>query len=442
MTEESKKTVFEYRNVEDLIPYARNARTHSPEQVQKLAGSLKEFGFLNPIVISEDGGILAGHGRVMAAQKLGIKQVPCVVESHLTEAQKRAYILADNRLALDAGWDEEMLKIELSELQDMDFDMGVMGFSDEELKEFIDKDFFEENGPRESHGNGNEQLEEIEADREKEPVTQPGDVWILGDHRLICGDSTRADIVEKVMNGAKPHLMVTDPPYGTHYDPADPNSARGRIGAFSAQRAGKVYNDDRADWSEAYSLFEGDVAYVWHAHNNCDVVMTNLKDCGFNIVQMLVWNKSQFAFGRSDYHWKHEVCAYVARGNHHWNGDRTQSTVWDIPVIRILEKEEGSWGHGTQKPLACMRIPIENNSKEGDYVYDPFCGSGTTIIACEQTGRKGIGVELDQHYCDAIVRRWEAVSGKKAVLEGDGALFDDLYYEDASVDQVIDDEEE
>lgn len=437
---EEKRPRFEYRDVDELIPYARNARTHSPEQIQKLCGSLKEFGFLSPIVISEDGGILAGHGRVLASQKLGIKQVPCVVESHLTEAQKRAYILADNRLALDAGWDEEMLKIELNELNDLDFDMSLMGFSDEELKEFIDEDFLSEtNGPRESHGNGNEELE-AEVKNEREPVTQPGDVWILGEHRLICGDSTRADIVEKVLNGNKPHLMVTDPPYGTHYDPADPNSARGRIGAFSAQRAGRVYNDDRADWSEAYSLFPGEVAYVWHAHNNCDVVMTNLKDCGFNIVQMLVWNKSQFAFGRSDYHWKHEVCAYVAKGNHHWNGDRTQSTVWDIPVIRILEKEEGSWGHGTQKPIACMRIPIENNSKEGEWVYDPFCGSGTTIIACEQTGRRCIGIELDQHYCDAIVRRWETVSGKKAVLEGDGALFDDLYYGDDNA--MIGDEDE
>lgn len=211
----SKETTFELRDVDDLIPYARNARTHSPEQVQKLAGSIKEFGFLNPVVISDDGGILAGHGRVLAAQKLGIKQVPCVVESHLTDVQKKAYILADNRLALDAGWDEEMLGVELKELKvDYNFDMDLLGFSDDELKQFgIDEPI------EDSFEHTKEPDDEVEVDEDVEPVTKLGDVWILGEHRLICGDSRDVDVVEKVMAGNKPNLMITDPPYGVKYAP-------------------------------------------------------------------------------------------------------------------------------------------------------------------------------------------------------------------------------
>lgn len=413
-----KSTAFEYRNVNDLIPYARNARTHSPEQVQKLAGSIKEFGFINPIIISEDGGVLAGHGRILAAQKLGLKQVPCVVESHLTEAQRRAYILADNRLALDAGWDEEMLKIELNELQGMDFDLDLIGFNDEELKQFME-DF-----PVNDLGDDGSGDEEVDVDENEEAVTQPGDVWLMGDHRLICGDCTSADVVSKLFGEDKPVLMVTDPPYGVNYDPTT------QLRTHSEGREGKVYNDDRADWYEAYALFPGNVAYIWHASSHSDTVMTDIKKCGFSISSMIIWNKSQFAMGLADYHWKHEPCVYATKGNHNWKGGRSQCTVWDIPTIRVLKGEEGEWGHGTQKPIECMKRPIENNSDIGDYVYDPFLGSGTTIIAAEKSKRKCLGCEISPNYCDAIVRRWESVTGGRAILQGDGAYFDDLANDD------------
>lgn len=415
----SKQTVFELRNTDDLIPYARNARTHSSEQIQKLMGSIKEFGFLNPVVISEDGGILAGHGRVMAAQKLGIKQVPCVVESHLTEAQKKAYILADNRLALDAGWDEEMLSVELKSLQDeYDFDLDLLGFSDEELKKFdIELSDLSESG---SSGNSESDPDNEVVVDEAEPVTKEDDIWILGDHRLICGDSTNPDVVKSVMNGEKPNLMVTDPPYGVNLKPIGQKrkAVKGRIGL--------VTNDDNDSWYESYQLFQGNIAYVWHANTHQPVIMEDLKKCNFEITSVIIWNKNLHSIGFSDYQWKHEACIYATRGNHNWKGGRNQFTVWDIPNIICLTKDEGEWGHSTQKPIECMKRPIENNTDPGEWVYDPFCGSGTTIIAAEMTGRKCCACEIAPKYCDAICRRFESVTGKKAIRESDGVTFDEL----------------
>lgn len=413
---------YEMRSVDDLIPYARNARTHSPEQIQKLASSIKEFGFINPVIISEDGGVLAGHGRILAAKKLGITEVPCVIESHLTEAQKRAYILADNRLALDAGWDEEMLKIELSELKELNFNMDIMGFDAEELKHFMDSDFGDM-GSGNSDDGGEEK--EIEVDEEVESIVQPGDLWLLGEHRLICGDSTKQDVVKRLFKEDRPNLMVTDPPYGVNYDPKVTRPTH-----HSKELSGKVYNDDRCGWKESYELFPGNIAYVWHAPTNSDTVMQDIKACGYTINSVIVWNKQQMIVGWSDYHWKHEACIYATRGNHNWQGSKNETTVWDIETMLHLKKEEGAWGHGTQKPIECMRRPIENNSEAGEWVYDPFCGSGTTFIACERTKRKCLGIELSPHYCDAIIRRWESETGKQAVLDGDGALFDELASED------------
>jgi len=408
---ENKQTKFETRNVNDLIPYARNARTHSDEQVQKIASSIKEFGFMNPIIISEDGGVLAGHGRILAAHKLGLTTVPCVVESHLTEAQKKAYILADNRLALDAGWDAEMLKIELSELRDLDFDLDLIGFTQDEISGFIDYDSTDLT----------EEKEEVEVDvsDEEEAICQPGDIWILGDHRLVCGDSTDANAISRLLGDRHPNLMVTDPPYGVNYDPSK------LLRTHSSGKSGAVNNDDIASWKGAYSLFEGNIAYIWHASLNSDVVIQDIKDCGFKLNSVIIWNKNQFSMGLSDYHWKHEPCLYATKGNHNWKGGRNQCSVWDIPTIRVL-KEEGEWGHGTQKPIECMRRPIENNSDVGDYVYDPFLGSGTTIIAAERSKRKCLGCEIDPHYCDAIIRRWEEETGRDAILESDGATFKSL----------------
>lgn len=412
----TRETTFELRNVDDLIPYARNARTHSPEQIQKLAGSIKEFGFINPIIISQDGGVLAGHGRIMAAQKLGIKQVPCVIESHLTDAQRRAYILADNRLALDAGWDEEMLKIELAELKEMDFDLDFTGFSDDELKAFLDDEIVDTTGSE-----NDEESEPEEVNEEKESITQLGDIWLLGDHRLICGDSTDGNVVAKLFGEDNPNLMVTDPPYGVKYDPT-------LAGGFAKDRAGTVLNDDRASWEDTYKHFKGDVAYVWHSNIHSHTVFGDLIKCGFKITSMIIWNKPQFVIGYSDYKWKHEPCVYATRGNHNWQGEFNECTVWDIQLVRY--SGEGAWGHSTQKPIECMLRPIKNNSTPGEYVYDPFLGSGTTIIAAERSGRKCLGCELSPHYCDAIVRRWQNETGRKAVLKETGAFFDDLVGDD------------
>lgn len=417
-----KKLEYEMRKVDDLIPYARNARTHSKDQINQIAGSIKEFGFISPVIIDNKGGVIAGHGRLMAAQKLGLKEVPCVIESHLTENQKRAYILADNRLALNAGWDREMMNIELSELKADDFDLEMLGFSENEVNYFL-TDLSEFMSSKDVKDAEEEEESEIDVVTEGATVTKPGDVWILGAHRLICGDSTDADTVKKLMGDRRPNFMVTDPPYGVKYDPEKGSSL---IREHSEGRAGKVLNDDRADWTEAYALFPGNIAYVWHGNLATDLVLKNLKDCGFTLNQMIIWNKSHFAIGLSDYNWKHEPCIYATKGPHNWQGGRNQSTVWDIPIIRSLEKSEGCWGHGTQKPIECMKRPIENNTTEGEYVYDPFCGSGTTIIAAERSMRKALGIELSPHYCDAIVRRWESETRRKAILEETGERFDDL----------------
>lgn len=406
---------YEMRNIDELIPYARNARTHSPEQVTKLASSIKEFGFINPVIISDDGGVLAGHGRILAAKKLGIEKVPCVIESHLTEAQKRAYILADNRLALDAGWDEEMLKIELEELKDLNFDMDLIGFTQDELNQFMSINDDLSLGGDEQDGD-----KEVEVNEEEEPTVQPGDLWLLGEHRLICGDSTDQDTVKKLFGDDRPNLMVTDPPYGVNLKPI------GQKRKASKGRIGLVLNDDKDSWYESYSLFPGNIAYVWHANTHQPVIMEDLKKCGFDITSVIIWNKNLHSIGFSDYQWKHEACIYATRGNHNWKGGRNQFTVWDIPNIICLTKEEGEWGHSTQKPIECMKRPIVNNTDEGEFVYDPFSGSGTTFIAAERTNRKCLGVELNPVYCDAIIRRWQQETGKKAILSGDGVSFDDL----------------
>lgn len=399
------QTQFVMRTTDSLIPYARNARTHSPDQIAKLAGSIKEFGFLSPVVISADGGILAGHGRVMAAQKLGLAEIPCIMENHLTETQRRAFILADNRLALDAGWDNDMLALELKDLADLNFDLNMLGFTEDEISALQNlgddlPDIPTDDAP-------------VAVEETTNPVTQPGDVWLLGDHRLICGDSTDAETIKRLFGDDKPNLMVTDPPYGINYEPSE-----------TGGRTGKVLNDDRADWREAYALFPGNVAYVWHAALYSDVVYDGLRSCGFTLNSLIVWNKSQFVLGRGDYHWKHEPCVYATRGKHNWQGVRTQTTVWDIP--NILHLDEGEWGHGTQKPIECMKRPMENNSEPGEYVYDPFSGSGTSFIAAERTKRKCLGCELSPIYCDTIVRRWQMETGRQATRQSDGALFDDL----------------
>lgn len=394
---------IEHLPVEGLIPYARNARTHSPEQVAQIAASMREFGFTNPVLIDADGGLIAGHGRVMAARQLGLGSVPCIRLGHLSDAQKRAYVIADNKLALNAGWDESMLALELKDLQAMDYDLALTGFDLGEIDELL--------AGLEATPEGATDADAV-PEVKSEAVTRLGDVWLLGRHRLMCGDSTSASNVETLLGVGMPHLMVTDPPYGVEYDPTRASD--------NPLKAGNVLNDDRADWRDAWALFPGDVAYVWHASMFTHVVLESLEACGFEHRAMIVWGKDRFRLGRGNYHWQHEPAWYVVKkgATGHWAGDRKQATLWSIPA-----REDSGHGHGTQKPVECMRRPIENNSKPGDAVYEPFSGSGTTIIAAEQTGRRCYAMELSPQYVDVAVRRWQQFTGKQAFHAETGAPF-------------------
>jgi DNA modification methylase len=423
----SKEVCFEMRNVDDLIPYARNARTHSSEQVARIAGSIKEFGFMNPVIISQDGGILAGHGRVLAAKKLNLEKVPCVVETHLTEAQRRAYILADNKLALDAGWDNDMLRVELQELKDLDFDLGLTGFDDLEIT-----NIFGESSESESKERAPLPTSNPEGFDKFERVIRKGEVWHLGDHRLICGSCEDEETVNRLLEEGKPNLMVTDPPYGVkllHNDKSWEKLRQTGGHAYAGlSRQGQVLNDDRDDWETAYRLFPGNVAYIWHPHLREMQFVKDIQACGFKILSLIIWNKGHFALSRGNYHWKHEACIYAVREGEktNWQGARDQCTVWDIKNINNLQ--EGAWGHGSQKPIECMLRPMLNNSAEGDWVYDPFLGSGTTIIAGETCGRRVMGCELSEKYADTIIRRFEMVTGTRCV-RSDGVLYSDLVRE-------------
>ena len=400
----------ERRKVSDLTPYARNSRTHSDEQVAQIAASIKEWGSTVPVLIEPDGGIIAGHGRVMAAQRLGITEVPCMIADGWSEGRKRAYIIADNKLALNAGWDDEMLRVEFAELSDLGFDLSLTGFGEMELGALL--------------ADKTEGLTDPDAvpDAPETPVTVEGDVWLLGRHRIICGSSTEAGTVEKVLNGVEPHLMVTDPPYGVEYDASWRDDRAGKTGQTGTAK-GKVLNDDQADWREAWALFPGDVAYVWHAGLRAREVVDSLEACQFKMRAQIIWAKSQLAMSRGHYHFQHEPCWYAVRngGTGHWNGDRKQTTLWQIP-----KPAKSETGHSTQKPVECMKRPIENNSSPGQAVYEPFSGSGTTIIAAEMTGRHCYAIELNPAYVDVAVKRWQDFTGQAATLEGDGRTFDEV----------------
>ena len=395
---------IEHRPVGDLIPYARNARTHSEAQVALIAGSIREFGFTNPVLVDGGNGIIAGHGRLMAAQKLGLVTVPVIELAHLSEAQKRAYILADNRLAEQAGWDSDLLALELGDLRDLGVDVMELGFEAGEIDALFRA---AEADPR----------EEVVPEVPDVPVSRPGDLWLLGPHRLLCGDATDAGAVERLLGGVVPHLMITDPPYGVDYDPAWRNAA----GLSETRRTGKVLNDHRADWREAWAHFPGDVAYVWHGALHATTVAESLVATGFAIRSQIIWAKERLVLSRGDYHWQHEPCWYAVRtkAKGHWSGDRKQTTLWQIPS----RDQDAATIHGTQKPVECMRRPILNNSSPGQAVYEPFSGSGTSIIAAETTGRCCHAVELDPAYVDVAVLRWQAFTGEAAVLEGTGEAF-------------------
>jgi DNA modification methylase len=398
---------LDYRPVAELIPYARNARTHSEAQVALIAGSMREYGFTNPVLVDGENGIIAGHGRVLAARKLGLASVPVIELAHLSEAQKRAYVLADNRLAEAAGWDRELLALEAADLSDMGVDLASLGFEAAEIDALLNAGAAD---PR----------EEATPEPPVVPVSQPGDLWFLGRHRLLCGSATDPADVARLLGGVRPHLLATDPPYGVSYDPAWRNQA----GASATKRTGKVTNDDRADWREAWALFPGEVAYVWHGALHATTVAESLVACGFAIRSQIIWAKERLVLSRGDYHWQHEPCWYAVRekGKGHWTGDRKQTTLWQIPN----RDQDASTVHGTQKPVEAMRRPMLNNSAPGQPVYEPFSGSGTSIIAAETCGRSSLSMELDARYVDVAVTRWQDFTGEAAILESDGRSFSEI----------------
>jgi DNA modification methylase len=395
-----------------LLPYAANARTHPDEQVAQIAGSIAEFGFNVPCLVDERGVLVAGHGRLLAAQRLGLSQVPVIRLDHLTDAQARAYRIADNQIALNSGWDDALLSAEVARLKEDGVDLELLGFPEDELDRLL--------AGLDGEKGGNED-EDVVPEPPETPISRPGDLWILGRHRLLCGDATRASDVARLLGDVRPHLMVTDPPYGVDYDP----SWRNEAGVSATTRTGRVSNDDRADWREAWALFPGDVAYVWHAGVHARTVAESLDASGFPIRSQIIWSKSRFVLGRGDYHWQHEPCFYAVRkgATGHWQGARDQSTVW---MIGGGGDEDAATVHGTQKPVECMRRPMVNNSKRGDAVYEPFAGSGTTLIAAESIERRCFAMEIDPRYCDVIIERWQSFTGSKAQLETDGRSFEDV----------------
>ena len=395
-----------------LKPRNTNPRTHSDAQITKIAASIREFGFTNPILIDASQGIIAGHGRLLAAKQLGMQSVPTITLDHLTDAQQRALVIADNQLALAAGWDADLLRAELEALAGMDFDLGLLGFGDDELAAWLA-----------APAAGLTDPDDVPP-APAEPVTQPGDVWLMGRHRLLCGDATSADDVATVLGSVKPHLMVTDPPYGVSYDADWRNDAlqagRSARGAPGGRAIGKVENDTRADWREAWALFPGEVAYVWHGALHITTVVDSLRASGFEPRSLIIWAKQQFVISRGHYHNQHEPCWYAVRDGKtaHWSGDRKQTTLWQID-----KPHKSETGHSTQKPVECMRRPIENNSSPGQAVYEPFSGSGTTIIAAEMTGRICHAIEIAPAYVDVAVLRWQNFAGQVATLERTGEPF-------------------
>lgn len=393
-------------------PYDRNARIHDPDQIERLATSLLELGWGSPIQVrGESEVIIAGHARAAAARLLierghaKFNTVPVVVHWGLSDLQFSALAIADNRIAELASWDNELLELDLRELRDADFDITLSGFSLDELSLQFDFGTEGETDP--------DELPTLSSST----VTTRGDIWLMGNHSLMCGDSTSSDDVSQLLDGRVPTIMITDPPYGVAYSPewradAGINGNDGKLGS--------VLNDTRADWREAWALFPGHVAYVWHAGKFASTVQASLEANDFEIRSQIIWSKERFALSRGDYHWQHEPCWYAVRRGRPsgWLGSRKESTVWEIKA-----RESSGLGHGTQKPVECMKRPIENSTILSAMIYDPFVGSGTTIIAAEMTGRWCLAMELSPEYVDIAVRRWQAFTGRQATLAS-GETFD------------------
>ena len=398
-------TEMQLVSIDKLIPYINNARTHSPEQIKKLRASLREFGFINPVIIDKDFNVIAGHGRLLAAKEEGIKEVPCVFVDYLTEAQKKAYIIADNRMAMDAGWDEELLRVEIEALQAEAFDLSLTGFDDTEIADLFGDD-----------SDVQEDDFDVDEELEKPTFSKAGDVWTLGRHRLVCGDSTKEETFATLMQGRKANLVVTDPPYNVNYEGT----------------AGKIKNDNMAGEKfyqflyDAFSNIEKVMAddasiYVFHADTEGLNFRKAFSDAGFYLSGCCIWKKPSLVLGRSPYQWQHEPCLFgwKKNGKHQWYSDRKQTTIWEF------EKTKKNTDHPTMKPIPLLAYPIQNSSMSNTLVLDPFGGSGSTLIACEQTDRSCATIELDEKYCDVIVKRYieQVGSADKVSVERDGKTY-------------------
>ena len=372
--------------IDKLVPYVNNARTHSPEQIQKLRSSLREFGFINPVIIDRDYGVIVGHGRILAAKEEHISEVPCVFADHLTEAQKKAYIIADNRMAMDAGWDEELLRVEIEALQGMDFDPLLTGFDEKELSKLFDdgKDVTDDGF-------------DLAVALEKASFVERGDVWTVGRHRLVCGDATNADDVALLMNGKRANLLLTDPPYGVSFKSAD-----GLTIQNDSLKNEEFYTFLLSAFKNAADHMEkGGAAYVFHADTEGLNFRKAFIDAGFHLAGCCIWVKDSLVLGRSDYQWQHEPVLYgfLQNGKHAWYSDRKQTTVWQFA------KPKRNENHPTSKPLDLLGYPIGNSTQENAVVLDPFGGSGSTMMACQQTNRVCCMMELDEKYASVILRR-------------------------------------
>ncbi len=413
--------------IDKPIPYARNSRKIPQRAIDKVAASIKEFGFRVPIVVDKEGVIICGHTRLLASKKLGLAEVPVHIAENLSAAQVKAYRLMDNRSHEEASWDFDLLGPELAELKGLDFDLDLTGFNSGEYEKFLidPNDDDRANSVPELHAH---------------PVSTAGDVWLCGKHRVLCGDSTSVESVRALLGERKPQLMVTDPPYGIELD----SEWRDRAGLNGCGPAESSYmkhrteghtntsisSDTRADWSQAFELVPSlQMAYVWHASIYTREVLEGLLRIGFLYPQQIIWNKGRVVLTRTHYWYQHEPCWYVRKKNAPWFGKAGEnSTIWDSASPKFIMGGSGEekFDHPTQKPVDLMRRPILNHTKRGELVYEPFLGSGTTLAAAELTERVCCGIEVDPKYVDVVVQRWQSLSGKKAKLEGDGSAFDEV----------------
>lgn len=404
--------------VSKIIPYVNNARTHSAEQVMKLRSSLREFGFINPVIIDREFNVIAGHGRILAAKEEGILEVPCVFVDYLTEAQKKAYILADNRMAMDAGWDEELLRIEIEALQSEDFDIGLTGFDESEIADLFGSD--DTSGVKDDDY-------DLSAALEKAAFVKRGDIWTVGRHRLMCGDATSSEDVAALMDGKKANLIVTDPPYNVAFESSDGLSIKND----------KMANDKFYEFllsafkNMAEYLEKGGSAYVFHADTEGLNFRKAFMDAGFHLSGCCIWVKNSLVLGRSDYQWQHEPVLYgfLQNGKHYWskNAGRSQTTVWNF------DKPKKNKNHPTSKPLDLLAYPIGNSSQENAIVIDTFGGSGSTLMTCEQTNRVCHTMELDEKYASVILRRYVEDTGDTdnvfVIRNGEKLAYSDLVKE-------------